>query len=111
MASVRRTTVVTWPAVLLDGRVLDIGASNTEMDRFLTKKSSQAAASSNGINLDRFISKQREDHDHALRELTNGHKSSCWSWWIFPTPPFIKNGQRVKSIALVFQSSTLTPDP
>ena len=47
--------------------------------------------------LRRFVSKQLEDHDRALRELKAGRKAGCWSWWVFPTPPFIKNGEHVGS--------------
>ena len=46
--------------------------------------------------LDRFVRKQA-DHECALRELRAGRKEGCWSWWIFPTPPFIKNGRRCGS--------------
>jgi uncharacterized protein (DUF1810 family) len=45
----------------------------------------------------RFVERQREDHAKALRQLQNGRKAGCWSWWIFPTPPFLKNGRRVGS--------------
>ena len=48
-------------------------------------------------DLERFEKKQDIDHSRALRELRNGRKAGCWSWWIFPTPPFIRNGQRIGS--------------
>ena len=44
--------------------------------------------------LSRFLIKQQEDHRKAVKELQNGRKCSCWSWWIFPTPPWIVNGVR-----------------
>ena len=48
-------------------------------------------------NLRRFVSKAREYHAQALGELQAGHKASCWSWYVLPTPPFIKNGREVGS--------------
>jgi len=47
--------------------------------------------------LHRFVQKQAADHECALRELLAGQKMGCWSWWIFPTPPFISNGRRCGS--------------
>ena len=47
--------------------------------------------------LHRFVQKQAADHECALRELLEGQKMGCWSWWIFPTPPFISNGRRCGS--------------
>ena len=44
--------------------------------------------------LHRFVQKLAADHECALRELLAGQKIGCWSWWIFPTPPFISNGRR-----------------
>lgn len=52
---------------------------------------------SDPYNLRRFTRRQETDHTRALRELRKGRKQGCWSWWIFPTPPFIRNGQRVGS--------------
>jgi uncharacterized protein (DUF1810 family) len=48
-------------------------------------------------NLRRFVSKAHEYHQQALSELQAGHKRSCWSWYVLPTPPFIKNGREVGS--------------
>ena len=48
-------------------------------------------------NVKRFVSRQAIDHSSAVRQLSAGHKSGCWSWWIMPTPPFIKNGREVGS--------------
>lgn len=28
----------------------------------------------------------------ALREIRAGQKRTCWSWWIFPVPPFVVDG-------------------
>ena len=55
------------------------------------------SAAADPYNVERFAVKQREDHARALRELRNGRKAGCWSWWVFPTPPFIRNGMRVGS--------------
>ena len=48
-------------------------------------------------NLRRFVSKAHEYHNQALSELRSGHKASCWSWYVLPTPPFIKHGREVGS--------------
>lgn len=44
-------------------------------------------------NLRRFTSKQVYYQDQALREIKNGRKSSCWMWYVIPTPPWIVNGE------------------
>ena len=59
--------------------------------------SSSTSGGDDPHNMQRFISRQETDHATALRELRAGHKASCWSWWIMPTPPFIKNGVEVGS--------------
>ena len=48
-------------------------------------------------NLGRFVAKHDEYFSQAMEELRSGHKSSCWSWYLLPTPPFIKNGVEVGS--------------
>eukprot|EP00759_Apiculatamorpha_spiralis_P010518 PhF_6_TR17268/c0_g1_i1/m.26483 len=40
----------------------------------------------------RFIRPQKECYRTALAEIQRGRKESCWSWYIFPTPPYIVNG-------------------
>ena len=40
----------------------------------------------------RFIRTHRSDFPRALREIENGRKVSCWSWYIFPTAPWVVNG-------------------
>lgn len=42
--------------------------------------------------LERFTNRQRAVFQRALREIQNGHKDSCWMWFIIPTPPYIVNG-------------------
>ena len=35
-------------------------------------------------DINRYIEKQKEDYDKALKEIKNGKKQSCWMWFIFP---------------------------
>ena len=35
-------------------------------------------------NLERFIKAQKQDYDHALKEIKNGKKLTHWIWYIFP---------------------------
>eukprot|EP00962_Isochrysis_galbana_P026712 scaffold8307_cov119-Isochrysis_galbana.AAC.10 len=44
-------------------------------------------------NLRRFTSEQTHYHPIALAEMQRGRKSSCWAWYILPTPPFLRNGK------------------
>ena len=67
------------------------------MQKFLVPTRSAASASDDPHNLNRFVAKQHADHGRALKELRAGRKAGCWSWWIFPTPPFVRNGERVGS--------------
>ena len=53
--------------------------------------------SSDPFNLSRFVSQHGSHFSQAMKELRNGHKSSCWSWYLLPTPPFIRNGVEVGS--------------
>ena len=48
-------------------------------------------------NLLRFVAKHGTYFSQAMAELRAGRKSSCWSWYLLPTPPFIKNGEEVGS--------------
>ena len=34
--------------------------------------------------LERFIEAQKNAYETALNEIKNGHKNSCWMWYIFP---------------------------
>lgn len=47
--------------------------------------------------LRRFTSEQVHYHPIALAEIQQGRKSSCWAWYILPTPPFLRNGVPVGS--------------
>ena len=42
---------------------------------------------------DRFCVTHAQYHALALAELEAGRKTSHWSWYIFPTPPFVVNGR------------------
>ena len=35
-------------------------------------------------DLNRFVSAQQDDYEHALAEVKNGRKRSHWMWYIFP---------------------------
>merc|ERR1712083_39125 len=52
---------------------------------------------SDPFRLTRFTEEQKTYHRIALEELKAGRKSSCWSWYVLPTPPFIVNGRHVGS--------------
>ena len=56
-----------------------------------------ATRASDPHNLLRFVAKHGTYFSQAMAELRAGHKSSCWSWYLLPTPPFIKNGEEVGS--------------
>lgn len=34
--------------------------------------------------IERFIEAQEHSYEGALHEIKNGHKRSCWMWYIFP---------------------------
>ena len=40
----------------------------------------------------RFVKEQKNEFEGALREIQSGKKRSHWSWFVFPTPPFIVGG-------------------
>ena len=42
--------------------------------------------------IERFIDTHKIHYDNAIAELRQGRKRSHWSWYIFPTPPYIVNG-------------------
>ena len=56
-----------------------------------------ATRASDPHNLLRFVAKHGTYFSQAMAELRAGRKSSCWSWYLLPTPPFIKNGEEVGS--------------
>jgi uncharacterized protein (DUF1810 family) len=54
----------------------------------------QGRAQADPYNLEAlFCTKHRRYFQQALEELQAGHKRSCWSWYIFPTAPFVANGR------------------
>ena len=42
--------------------------------------------------LNRFVRTHKIHFDAALREIDAGAKRSCWSWYIFPTAPWVVGG-------------------
>jgi uncharacterized protein (DUF1810 family) len=42
--------------------------------------------------IERFIDTHTIHYGYAIAELRQGRKRSHWSWYIFPTPPYIVNG-------------------
>ena len=56
-----------------------------------------ASSKDDPYNLTRFVEQHKGYYDGAIKELEAGHKSSCWSWYLLPTPPFIRNGVEVGS--------------
>lgn len=44
------------------------------------------------FRLQRFTEAQKQTYQKALIEIRAGRKSSCWMWYVIPTPPHIVNG-------------------
>jgi len=44
-------------------------------------------------DLRRYTSKQSIFQETAVKEIKRGQKSSCWMWYVIPTPPWIVNGE------------------
>jgi uncharacterized protein (DUF1810 family) len=44
------------------------------------------------IDLERFLSAQEGCYERVKREMTQGHKQSCWIWYIFPQILIKKTG-------------------
>jgi uncharacterized protein (DUF1810 family) len=40
----------------------------------------------------RYVVKQRQLYSRALSEIRAGSKTSCWMWYVIPTPPFVVGG-------------------
>ena len=45
----------------------------------------------------RFVTMQRKDFAGALAEIRGGRKRSCWSWYVFPTAPYVVDGEELGS--------------
>jgi len=43
-------------------------------------------------NLKRFTDKQALFFNDAIKEIQTGRKTSHWSWFCIPTPPFVVDG-------------------
>eukprot|EP00656_Telonema_subtile_P005263 TRINITY_DN12393_c0_g1_i1.p1 TRINITY_DN12393_c0_g1~~TRINITY_DN12393_c0_g1_i1.p1 ORF type:complete len:202 (-),score=36.78 TRINITY_DN12393_c0_g1_i1:289-894(-) len=41
---------------------------------------------------ERFVSAHRRSAEEAIDEIRAGRKRGCWSWYMFPTAPFVVNG-------------------
>jgi len=54
-------------------------------------------AAGDPFNLNRYASKQRRCFDQALTEINRGRKTSCWMWYVIPTPPFVVKGVEMGS--------------
>ena len=46
---------------------------------------------------DRFVATHKVHFRQALAEIQAGRKTSHWSWFIFPTPPYLVNGREAGS--------------
>jgi uncharacterized protein (DUF1810 family) len=44
------------------------------------------------IDLERFLRAQSDCYERVKREMENGHKQSCWIWYIFPQIEISKTG-------------------
>lgn len=49
------------------------------------------------FNLRRFTKEQAFRYQKALAEIRRGRKTSCWMWFIIPTPPYYINGVEMGS--------------
>jgi len=49
------------------------------------------------FNLRRFTREQASCFHKALCEIRKGRKSSCWMWYVIPTPPYFVNGVEMGS--------------
>mmetsp|Transcript_26709 Transcript_26709/g.58610 ORF Transcript_26709/g.58610 Transcript_26709/m.58610 type:complete len:190 (-) Transcript_26709:244-813(-) len=70
---------------------------NEEKRPKMLRSNSSSSDAPDPYNLKRFTKHQEYYHPIAIKELLAGRKRSCWAWYIFPTPPFIRNGRRVGS--------------
>ena len=43
--------------------------------------------------LDRFIKMQEKDYEKALKEIKQGHKKTCWIWYILPIMKGLRNSK------------------
>merc|ERR1719266_255816 len=59
----------------------------------IKKRKIKFSSTSDPHNLKRFTRTHAKYYHQAYSEIQAGKKRSCWSWYIFPTPPWIVNGQ------------------
>lgn len=56
--------------------------------------SEKSLTESDGFNLSRFTEAQKDlPFAKALSEIQAGRKSSCWMWYVIPSPPHMKNNR------------------
>jgi uncharacterized protein (DUF1810 family) len=55
---------------------------------------------SDRFNLNRFVNAQQNNFARAAAELTNGQKTSCWIWYIFPQTMHARQSQESKFYAI-----------
>lgn len=77
--------------------MLDMNTSSSSSSSSRGRPSAASRATDDPHNLARFVTQHQSHYEGALKELRAGHKSSCWSWYLLPTPPFIRNGVEVGS--------------
>lgn len=70
------------------------GDESGVVGRRLPAGDAAAAASADPYDLSRrFCATQAQDFSRALSEINAGAKRSCWSWYVFPTGPFVVGGR------------------
>ena len=90
-----RTAPVKKPTGVPAASVGQVDRSRGSMKR--NWRGDESTSESDPHNLGRFVAKHVVYFSQAMEELRAGRKSSCWSWYLLPTPPFIKNGHEVGS--------------
>ena len=59
-----------------------------------TKQRTKGSEATDPYNLrDRFVHTHKKYFNSALTEIERGQKQGCWSWYIFPVPPYVVNGR------------------
>merc|ERR1712166_724893 len=88
-------------------RGIPMGALCSASDEPKPKTAPILAAASNYLQVDpndrydlrnRFCAAHAVHFASALKEIRSGRKRGCWSWYIFPTAPFVVNGHECGSM-------------
>ena len=53
-------------------------------------------------DLDRFIIMQEKNYKKALKEIKEGHKRTCWIWYILPIMKGLRNSKNSIYYAHIF---------